>query len=182
MTQLHFEKARPHLSSGGGSGSSAGFTLIELMIVLVILAVMLSVVLPGFSDLRLTNRLKSYANKVVASVYLARSEAIKRNAPVTLCASADGITCAASGDWEQGWIVVAADGTVIEEVPELFQGFKLTSTGGITLTFQPTGVANTASVFKVCMQSPKVGRQERTVSVIATGRPTVGTTTAGVCP
>lgn len=161
---------------------ASGFTLIELMIVLVILAVILGVALPGFTDLRLTNRLKTYANEIVASVYLARSEAIKRNVPISLCASTDGTSCAGSGDWEQGWIVLAPDGTVIQSMPGLSAGFKVTSTGGDTLTFQPTGVANTPSDFKVCRQTPSVGRQERTISVIATGRPTVNTTTAGVCP
>jgi len=159
-----------------------GFTLIELMIVLVILAVILGVVLPGFTDLRLTNRLKTYANEIVASVYLARSEAIKRNVAINLCASTDGSSCAGSGGWEQGWIVLAPDGTVIQRMPALTAGFKVTSSGGSTLTFQPTGVANTASNFKVCRQLPSVGRQERTVSVVATGRPTVNTTTAGACP
>lgn len=183
MTQMHCEETRLQRSPGRASNSSRGFTLIELMVVLVILGVMLSLVIPGFVELRLTNKLKSYANQLVASVYLARSEAIKRNVPVALCVSSDGSSCAGSGDWEQGWIVVAPDGTVIERVPALFAGFKVTTTPSVdTLTFQPTGVANTAGVFKVCRQSPTVGRQERTVSVIATGRPTVATTTAGSCP
>ena len=45
------------------------------------------------------------ANDLLASVQLARSEAIKRNVAVTLCASADGTTCAGGGGWEQGWVV-----------------------------------------------------------------------------
>ena len=159
-----------------------GFTLIELMIVLVILAVILTVAVPGFSQLTLTTRLKSYANEILSSVYLARSEAIKRGVPVTLCVSTDGSTCAGSGDWELGWIVRAQDGTVIKWSKDINDNYKLTSSAGHTLTFQPSGAANTASDFKICRLTPTVGNQERTVSMIATGRPVVNTTNAGTCP
>jgi type IV fimbrial biogenesis protein FimT len=43
----------------------------------------------------------------VAVLNLGRSEAVKRGRSVTLCASTDGISCAAddSADWERGWLL-----------------------------------------------------------------------------
>ncbi len=69
---------------------NGGFTLIELMIVLVIVAIVLVLVPPGMAQLSLSTNLKSYSHEMLSSVYLARSEAIKRNAPATLCVSTDG--------------------------------------------------------------------------------------------
>jgi type IV fimbrial biogenesis protein FimT len=161
-----------------------GFTLVELMIVMIILGVILAIGMPGFSELFLSTKLKSYANEMVASVYLARSEAIKRNAPMTLCISnTDGDACVASGDWEQGWIVMdPSDNTVIRQQPALSAGYKMTGTGGATMTFLPSGVASTASTMKVCRLTPDVGGQERVVQVSITGRPRVTRTETSTCP
>ncbi len=165
--------------------NSGGFTLIELMIVLVIVAVVLVMVPPGMSQLSLSTNLKSYSHEMLSSVYLARSEAIKRNAAATLCVSADGATCAGAGDWEQGWIVVAADGTVIKSQQAIGPGYRMTGSATApdshTMVFQPSGAARTSSNITICRQVPAVGNQERVVRVSATGRARVTTTTAGSC-
>jgi type IV fimbrial biogenesis protein FimT len=167
-------------------GKAGGFTLIELMIVLVILAVVAVLAPAGFTQLSLTTNLRSNANEMLSSVYLSRSEAIKRNTPVTLCVSTDGATCAGAGDWEQGWIVLASDGTVVKHHPALAAGYSMTGSasapGSHTMVFQPSGSASTSSNITVCRQNPYVGNQERVVSVSATGRGRIFTTTAGSCP
>lgn len=38
-------------------------------------------------------------------MYFTRSEAVKRNARVTICKSSDNATFIATGTWAQGWIV-----------------------------------------------------------------------------
>jgi type IV fimbrial biogenesis protein FimT len=162
-----------------------GFTLIEMMIVLVIVAVVLVLVPPGMAQLSLSTNLKSYANEMLSSVYLARSEAIKRNSPVSLCVSTDGATCAGAGDWEQGWIVVAADGTVIKSQQAITSGYRMTgsatSPGDHTMVFQPSGAASTSSDITICRQAPEVGNSERVVRVSATGRVRIVTTNSGTC-
>lgn len=89
-----------------------GFTLIELSVVLVIIAVTAALALPSFDRLIRSNRVSTQANELIASLALARSEAIRSNTPgrtgivgrdVVLCPSSDGLTCAA--DWNDGWIV-----------------------------------------------------------------------------
>ena len=160
----------------------AGFTLIELMIVMVIVATVAILAGPGFMEASLNSRLKSSTNAFLSSVYSARGEAIKRNVPVRLCASADGSSCATSGDWEQGWVVLDPNDVVIKHQQALPVGYKVTSTGGLTLTFQPSGLASTLSTFKLCRSAPEPGGQERLVNVSGTGRPSVTKTTTAICP
>ncbi|MGJ7498500.1 GspH/FimT family protein [Variovorax sp. RT4R15] len=46
--------------------------------------------------------MNSYATALLAGSQLARSEAIRRNAPVTLCATSNGSSCSSSNQWESG--------------------------------------------------------------------------------
>lgn len=159
---------------------ASGVTVIELMVVTVVLAVLMLIAVPSFRDASLGSRLSAAANDLLASVQLARSEAIKRNVAVTLCASADGATCAASGGWEQGWIIVVA-GTVIQRQQGLADGYRVTQGGGTSpLNFQPIGIGATAATFTVCRNDP-VGSQERVVTMSAAGAARVTITTAGAC-
>lgn len=160
-----------------------GFTLIELMVVMVILAVVMMVAGPGFMQANLNTRLKSTANELLSSVYMARGEAIKRNVPIRICvASKDDSTCAGAGDWDQGWVVVDPNDVVIERKQAASSGYKITNTGGHTLTFQPTGIVSTVSTMKICRQAPEVGKQERELKISATGRPSITKTATATCP
>lgn len=171
-----------------------GFTLIELMVAVAVLAVLLGIAVPSFNDAALGSKLGSHANSLVASATLARSEAIKRNVSVTLCASADGADCATTGGWEQGWVVRCrttdnitcnADGAnwlVIHRQQAAASGLKISEASAKrTLAFSPTGVGAEAATLTVCRSSPSAGSQERVVSISATGRAYVSKTTTGAC-
>lgn len=165
----------------GPAARQRGMTVVELMIVTVVLAVILLIGVPTFRDASLGSRLAAAANDLLASVQLARSEAIKRNQTVTLCASADGATCAGGGGWEQGWIVRDAAGTVIRQHAGLPAGFRILQGGGTTpISFQPIGLGANPAVFNVCRDTPP-GSQERVLSVRASGAAYVTRTTTGVC-
>ncbi len=93
--------------------SARGFTLIELLLALSIISIVASLAGPSLSRLVDNNRLRTEANRVLTTLTLTRSEAVKLNQPVTICSSEDGLSC--GGDWEDGWIVfsnVDADATV----------------------------------------------------------------------
>ncbi|WP_218567584.1 GspH/FimT family protein [Pseudomonas cavernae] len=103
---------------------------------------------------------------------LARSEAIKRNQPVTFCTS--------SGGWHEGWIVRSSGGMVIQAHPAAASGFLITGSVN-SITFQPTGVCATQTALTVCRATPSVGSQERVVSISLTGHTSVTKTTATSC-
>jgi type IV fimbrial biogenesis protein FimT len=69
-----------------------GFTLIELMVGVAVLAIALGVGVPSMSEFIKNSRLAAHTNDLLTSLHLARTEAIKRNARVTLCKSANAAT------------------------------------------------------------------------------------------
>jgi type IV fimbrial biogenesis protein FimT len=77
------------------------------MVTLAVAAILLVVGVPSFREFIDSNRLSSGVNALIADLNMARSEAIKRTRTVTLCASADGASCATSGGWEHGRILFA---------------------------------------------------------------------------
>lgn len=87
---------------------SGGFTLVEMMVVVVIAAILAGAAAPSFSKAIATQRAKGAGTDVYLALLKARSEAIKRNAAVTLAPK--------SGGWQNGWqIVNPADATDILE-------------------------------------------------------------------
>jgi type IV fimbrial biogenesis protein FimT len=153
-----------------------GFTLVELLVTIAIVGVLASLAVPSFNEMILSGRLTSISNSMVSSVQLARSEAIKRNARVTLCASSDGSTCstAGTGAWKDGWIVRALDGTVISAQAPLPNGYKVWS-GSSSIVFNSTGLASSTYWFYFCRATPTVGTQARYLDISATGRARVQT-------
>jgi type IV fimbrial biogenesis protein FimT len=82
-----------------------GFTLIELVIALALAGVLAAIAIPGYRDWIAGYELAIHAQQLAASMALARTEALKRAARVSLCRSADGRQCVAGGGWAAGWIV-----------------------------------------------------------------------------
>lgn len=162
--------------------AARGFTLIELMVTVSVAAVLLAVAAPSFNSVVINNRLSGYANSWVASAQLARSEAIKRNSPVTLCRSANGSTCAASGTWDQGWVVRhATTNTVIQVQQALPDRYDMT--GSVyTIDFQSVGAGATVATVKICPTPALSDGAGRDISLSATGRPAISANRTGVCP
>src|SRR3546814_5733797 len=67
-----------------------GFTLIELMVTVAVLGILAAVAAPSMIAFVNANRLNGTTGEMTASLQLARSAAIRRNARVTVCGSADG--------------------------------------------------------------------------------------------
>ena len=85
--------------------NQGGFTLIELMFTVIVLAVLLGIGLPSFREFRQASQMAAATNNLIADLNFARTEAIKRRQPVTLCRSDDGATCDTAAGEFRGWIV-----------------------------------------------------------------------------
>lgn len=97
--------------SNSDSKRVSGFTLIELMVALVVLAILAAIAFPSFRGMLMDANITSQANGMVGSLALARSEAVKRGVPVSICASRYGTACTGSTHWHHGYIVFIDQGT-----------------------------------------------------------------------
>ncbi|TWI00215.1 type IV fimbrial biogenesis protein FimT [Luteimonas cucumeris] len=114
-----------------------GFSLVELMTVVAIVAILAAIAFPSFHSTLQSNRVATTTNELIASMSLARTEAIRSRERGSVCTSADGATC--GGDWNSGWLVwsdLDSNGAVngTETVVRYVQGHqKLTVTGSANL-------------------------------------------------
>ena len=87
----------------------SGFTLIELMTTLLVAGVVLGIGIPAFNQFIATNQMAAGVNDLTSALHLARTEAVKRRANVTICPSAnpmaDTPACDNAGSFADGWIV-----------------------------------------------------------------------------
>lgn len=159
------------------------------MVTIAVFAILLAVAVPSFRDAALRSNIRSVANELAASSYLARSEAIKRNAVVRLCASVTDTTtaCDSTGaSWSKGWFILAilpdATTQVIQRHGALTYGYSVIPSGGLMrLDYQSTGFGSTAATLKVCRSEPEPGREERVVTIEVSGKAYVAKTTTGTC-
>jgi len=93
---------------------SGGFTLIELLVTMAILAILLAIGVPSYQSITTSNRMTAEINGLVAHLQYARSTAIKEGQDVT-------VGTGGGNNWEGGWSVTDASGTVLKQ-QQAFQG------------------------------------------------------------
>ena len=169
-----------------------GFTVIDLMMTLAVAAVLLALAIPSFNTLALNKRITAQTNEFLSSLALARSEALKRVSPVTVCRSANGTTCANSGGWEQGWIVFndKDKDAQVDSTNEPILKYVTTLPGGNTLrgstnvarhiTFVSSGSAVQLGTLALCDERG-AGEHARSINVSITGRSRVESTAPVSC-
>lgn len=89
----------------GRARPAAGVTLTEMLVLVSVTGILLGLGIPYFGNMLASARLSSLANDLLVEFNLARSEAIRRGQHVVLCKAAHPLACAASGGWEQGWLM-----------------------------------------------------------------------------
>jgi type IV fimbrial biogenesis protein FimT len=137
-----------------------GFTLIELLVTISIGLVIASAAYPSFSGLIGTMRAKTVGTDLYGALLRARSEAIKRNASITLSP--------VSGAWTNGWSITdPASGNAID-VHAAPRGVSIT--GPTSVTYGPAGrsAAGAAASFAVAASGSGTAS---CVSVSLSGQP-----------
>ncbi|AMO25192.1 type IVa pilus pseudopilin TppE [Ramlibacter solisilvae] len=167
------------------------------MAVVAVAAVLAGAAVPSMTGLMRWSRLTSASQDLFAGFTMARSEAIKRNSRVAVCKSANGVSCAASGGWEQGWIVfhdannngMREAGEPVVTRAQAFPG-ELRVSGNLNVqryvSYAPNGAARLASgafqagTITVCNASAGA-TDARQIVLSSSGRPRVLKTRLANC-
>lgn len=151
--------------------SQRGFTLIELMVTIAVLAVVLGIAIPSFSNIVSSNRVDGGAQELYGALQLARSEAVKRRASVSICRSnADFDDCADGTDWSAGWLMVTSAEDEPLRVWEA-QGLEIEGPSA-GVTFLASGMVSSEEDFTVTVPNC-TGDQARSISVRRVGSATL---------
>jgi type IV fimbrial biogenesis protein FimT len=174
--------------------NNKGFSLIELIVTLAVVSILVSIAAPSFMDVLRDNRTATDANKLIATIQLARSEAAKQGVPVTISNDGDD-TGNTANQWEKGWIVftdwngngVYDDNSSASECElekdcllrtqsALANDLTLTTSGAFSesLTYNPSGfpVDLVTDSFSLCSKNGDT-TNARTITISNTGRPSI---------
>ncbi len=167
-----------------------GFTLPELVFSLAIVAGLLGFGVPSFREFQRNAAHTREVNQFIQAVYLARSEAIKRNGVVSLCPSTDGEHCGPGGTpWHAGWIVFVNldhdSPAVRDDDEELLRVYAPWDGGAVTanrstLSFRPFGQMGVTATVTFCDE--RGAAAARAVIISQTGRPRVSSRSASNGP
>lgn len=152
------------------------------MVAVAVLGVLLGLAVPTFRELIRNNRIVAQNNDFISSLHTARSEAIKRSSAVTVCASADGATCAGGTTWTTGWILFVDTNTdgalngaevVLRQNGTIVPGLTLESTALGAIRYNGMGMlTGPAETFTLrnsdCVST--TGTEARRIDVAVTGR------------
>lgn len=175
-----------------------GFTLIELIVTLTIAGILIALAGPAMKSFILDQRLTTQANDLIADLNLARSEAIKRAANVTICRQGGSLSspsCNSAASWQAGRIVfVDSDGdstidsgdTILRVRESLDGNNTMTPVGGVALgsiVIASTGLTTLSTGQEAALRlCDSRGTVAMTISINYTGRATSTRSTVSSCP
>jgi len=144
-----------------------GFTAIELMVTVAIVAILAALAGPSFRQLIATQRIKSVASALTESLWVARSEALKRNDNVAFNFASSGSNVVVA-DWK---ITQSSDGTgtaILQQTgsPSVVSNLER---GSLLFVFNSSGrlTSGGSSSIKLSVPSADV---DRWVCISASGR------------
>jgi type IV fimbrial biogenesis protein FimT len=129
--------------------ANKGFTLVELLLGLGVLVILLFIGVPSFQDLTARHQITNATNDILASLQLARADAVKQVRDVSICPSTSGSGCTGGTSWSDGWIAfrdpnantAVDEGEVVLVVaPPLVQ--TLSVSGPETIRYRPSGAVD----------------------------------------
>ncbi len=109
------------------------------MIGLTVLGILLGIGVPAFQGIIRQNRLAAQTNELLATAAMARSEAVKRGATVSICPVSTGNAdeCAGDSSWSNGWLLFsddAGDGEYDDGADTLIQRWPASTLRRMTIT------------------------------------------------
>lgn len=169
---------------------NSGFTLLELVVSVVVVGILTALAVPTFTSFIQNNRIQTLKQDFVSMLTLARSEAIKRGSPVSLCAaSSTALTaCGAATDWANGWILFTdpnSNGTIgstanIIRVQNSFIDRGAITTNQSRITYNSIGSISAGnSTYTISATGCKGANSARTITIAPTGYYSVQT---AACP
>ena len=165
------------MPTGTPRSSRRGFTAIELMVTVAIVAIFATLAAPSFRQLIATQRVKSVASALTESLWVARSEALKRNEDVQFVfANAGANTLVAD------WKITRSSDTVTPLIQQSGSPSVVSTTssgGNLLFVFNAFGRStNPGAASWIKLSVPSTGA-DRWVCISATGRATTQSTS---CP
>lgn len=142
-----------------------GLTLVELMVAVTILSILLSLGAPSLGGMLSKYRMRTAAHRLVGAMNLARTEAVSRNTPVTLCPVAAVVGESCGTNYALGWqlfsnenrdeVLDEGSGQLIHLFPALPEGFSITNRLGTRVvsepvTWYPDGTSRRNLSFQLC--------------------------------
>lgn len=147
--------------------SVRGFTLPEALIVVTVLGILLAVGIPRFAEFMRNQRVKTVSFDLFSTLLHARSEAITRNATVTIAP--------VSSAWTNGWTVTDASGTVLRTMDAVP---NVTITGPTSVVYRGSGRLNATIMPTFELTASGATITTRCISIDLSGRPS---TKAAAC-
>ncbi|MCK9201329.1 MAG: GspH/FimT family protein [Gallionella sp.] len=150
-----------------------GISMVEVIIVMAIAAILATIAAPSFNDFISNTRLTSTMSQLTSDMNRARSEAIKRNSWILVCARGTDTAC--GNNWNNGWLIcqdsepnntcdtgTAANPNPITAHQAINANFVLTGSA-TSIRFNPNGTGGSGTL------NLASGAKSRTANVAATG-------------
>lgn len=154
------------------ASAQRGLTLVEALVVMSIMTILLAVAMPSFSDFTRDQRIRAAGYDLVSDLLLARSEAIKRGAQVSIVGAGE--------EWTNGWAVRVDGGlhagSIVQQRGVL--GAKVGVSGVSTLSFDRNGRLASGGTTQFALVDKASGEQRRCIVIDLSGMPQ---SRAGAC-
>ncbi len=167
-----------------GSLKKSGFTLIELLVTVAVLSIIVTIAVPTFRDIIISNSVAFSRDQFFQVLTYARSEAIKTGSSVSVCKSVTGTSCDTSLDWADGWLafvdadqdgVVDTGDRILKSQSGLESGVSMShGSGDHVVTFNARGLSESGDGL-ITFSHPSESAYDRTIDLGVTGRATKGT-------
>jgi type IV fimbrial biogenesis protein FimT len=177
--------------SVGFKQNLSGFSLIELIVTLLVVSILAFVAVPSIKNILKDHRLSGYTNDLVADLNHARSDAVKRATPVTICKtsnpqnSSPACNTTVTDSWTTGRVTFVdadSDGVIDagEQVLRIRQGLDdqmsaIKGNGSATgtanrITFKADGTCTLTAETEIALCDDRGATQKRAIAINLGGR------------